>query len=389
MLSRLLSIIDFLSYQPVLTINSNKRTKTVIGFIMSSLSCLIIVILSGFFIFETFARSNISVIYGKDSFLKPTANLTDMPLVFRIISVVSGNSLPNQEAIFNISAVFSESLTVTNSSGTFFKIIRHNVYLEKCDINKHFKNYSNYFEDIPELDKSFCYTPGSVNFTLYGNYFNRNNNISQMNIYINKCINGTNNITCKPNEDIANSLENIFLTVSFIDFQIDHNNIDNPKTPYVANQVFTLSSTVYRKIVSLKQSIQYKTDYGYVFQDIQNEQMMSKGTNFETIDLRKKPIIPGNFCVYIIAISEEVDMYFRSFGKIQTLLASMGGAINTILLLSGIIVDFTSQKSYYSLLNNKLLNYERKLKSKNISEQNTTTINNIQNSNDTNIEIKK
>ena len=138
------------------------------------------------FLYDTFSRSQISVTYGKDSLIYPITNLTNKPLVFKIISPLSGNTIPNQDAMFNIRAILSTTNIVEHQNGTTSSLVtRNDILLEKCNLIKHFANYSSYFKSFPELEKSFCYTPGKNNITLFGSYNERNKDSSQLTYYIN------------------------------------------------------------------------------------------------------------------------------------------------------------------------------------------------------------
>ena len=348
--------------------------------IMSICSIIVVMVICTFFIFETFSRSNINIIYGKDILTNPTANLSNMPLVLKVISPISGKTLPNQNSLLNISAVFVNINTIPNRNGTYdIKIVETNIPLEKCDLNKHFENYSNYFTTFPELEKSFCFYPKSANLTLFGDYFDRSKNLSQLQIFVNKCVNNNiNNYTCQNSSTINRALENIFLSVSFIDYQVNHNNIYDPKTTFLNNKLVSISSTVFKKIINFKQNTYYKTDYGYIFQDIEQVNITTNADSFENTDLRNNPTTPGNFCIFIMTISKDINIYFRSYGKIQTLLASMGGAINSVFLIAGLLARFISNKSYYLSLNNNLLKVPKQ-QTKNLFSKNKITTNNHNN----------
>lgn len=103
--------------------------------------------------------------------------------------------------------------------------------------------------------------------------------------------------------------------------------------------------------------------------------MTSKGVSNESTDLRKNSIIPGNFCLYVIIISNSIDIYSRSYSKIQTLLAFMGGSINSVLFIAGLISEFISKKAYYAYLNNCLL---KTRKNEELNTLNNTNLNNTQ-----------
>jgi len=106
-----------------------------------------------------------------------------------------------------------------------------------------------------------------------------------------------------------------------------------------------------RRYFNQKKSIIYETDYGYVFQNKQTNEIQQHD-KFEIEDLAL--IQPGDSLVRVATMmSPKSGLYFRNYVKIQEIIANIGGVIKGILLISAIFVKLISRR-IYSFLNSHL-----------------------------------
>ena len=121
---------------------------------------------------------------------------------------------------------------------------RQRIQTEKCDINKHFGNYQNFFKDVPYLTHHYCAVPGK-NITLFGIY----GSIQPYNFldfWIYTCVNDTavNRTNCFPREQSQARLVNTYISYLYLDYFLDHTNIQNPGQLILRSEILPVSSTI-------------------------------------------------------------------------------------------------------------------------------------------------
>ena len=82
----------------------------------------------------------------------------------------------------------------------------------------------------------------------------------------------------------------------------------------------------------LKTRVIYQTDYGFVFQNQQSTEFYVHEDNY-VADIRTLGMELTNFAFLQITMNNKVDTYNRSYTKLQSVLANIGGVINSILTL--------------------------------------------------------
>lgn len=266
-----LNIFDLYAQSPQMHIHSRKKYHTKFGIIIGFLSLVVMLILSGYFVLQTFSRENLSILFNQDSTVYPSANISNMPLVFSITDDYE-NPIPDSDRVYNIDVKLWKFYTTKNEAGDIISqtdII--DVPLERCNISKHFGNYKSYFENSALLSTAYCTTPGISNLTLYGSYGDANNGYSFLDVMFYKCINGVyppSATNCLDKETIDNRLSTIYLTLGYIDFDINHKNSTDVLIPIVKLDAIPLSLNLFKRIFDFKKPVLYDTDYGYVFEDI-------------------------------------------------------------------------------------------------------------------------
>jgi hypothetical protein len=351
-----LSFLDFFAISPKLYVFGQNSIGTKFGVIMSLLVCLAIFALSGYFAFTTFNRSSITLVYNQDSTIYPVVNLTDYPLTLSLLDNY-GQLIPEQETVFNFYLTVYNFLQYLDEQGNpQAKTFLEEIKLEKCDINKHFGNYKSYFADAAEMSTKYCLPIGKYNITLYGVYGNLKNGYNFLDIFVNRCVNNslTNpNNNCQDITYIQNTLANSYLQIGYMDYDIDNKNEILPNLLIQRFDIIPLSSTVYKRIFNYKKPVQYKTDHGYVFEDIQTDYFFQDDRKESQVDLRAEGPFAGSFAEISILNSAKTDIYNRSYTKLQALLANVGGIIKGVMFMASIFIHMYSQKNLAITLFNK------------------------------------
>jgi hypothetical protein len=94
---------------------------------------------------------------------------------------------------------------------------------------------------------------------------------SFISIKLDKCVNSrNNNNSCLSNDDITNNLTGGFIVIGYLDYLIDNNNITDPGQLFYKTALYHISGRIHKLFEVNYQTIEYQTDYGYLFQDNRN-----------------------------------------------------------------------------------------------------------------------
>ena len=344
----LIKRVDLYSHQAHLTINEkgDPGLKTILGGIISIFLILIVSSFGLYFISRLLLRNDASIIYSsiRDNSVSITYSNT-LPFMFRISDTFS---IPiDKDGLYNISLLiwFANS---SNSEKDVFKQYYDSIYLEKCDINKHFGNYINYFKNMNDINTYFCPPNRLNNQSLSGIY---GNNIPYVyyNIYFSKCINDTEFNSCKNDKFIYDILSDAYLDVRYIDFSINNLNKKKVAEIKVRNERFILSISVYKRIWLYLKKITYLTDNGIFYHKYTNETFHQFDSIRIDSDLRNLSFsdINGTFASITISNSGNVDIYKRSYLKFQDYLATVGGIAKALSIFCYSLNYFNAKNSYY------------------------------------------
>ena len=351
-MSKLLSSFDYITERPYLFINNRTRNQTSLGGFIFVLNVLAIFILSIYFGIKLFDRSTSNISYNLVPVTKNTssltANFTGRPFVITLVNTLT--EILNDDGLYNIVGQITdfyldESNRMTGKR-TFFE-------MEKCNINKHFGQYQSYFSEVKELEKYFCLKKPNSEIVIKGIY----GGLSRIFAFqIQKCVQDiSKNITCL--NEVDKILENINISIKFLDNQINHDKQNNPKELYLRSDTVTASSSVYKRVFYFMKSVQYFKDIGYVFEDNKSFEFYQFPDSKETVDLRSQGILPGNFVNVCFIMDNKIFMFKKSYMKLQNLLANVGGIIKLFTQVCYYLLITIDYKSYYQevckLHNNK------------------------------------
>lgn len=341
---------DILGKQPKLYINNVKRHKTLCGAFTSIFLFLSIVSMILFFFLDFILGSGMTVIYSKEFLTNPISYQLNQQIFMIQFADLSGNLVDPR--IAKLFAVYLES-EKRNS-------ITQNIQLEQCAFDKHFpkSNNSKLLNNI-NITKFNCFDP-QFNITLF--YNQQNIHLSNVIIYIQKCINNTkNNNTCFSDEEITKALNNnsYYISLLFEDTLIDHFNFShNPiqKKIEIINKPlsFSLNSDYYlywKKII-------YRSDRGFYYNawktytdyqfdySLQETVVHSNTDNYNYRGIYSK--------IQIALHNSSYELYRRQFPKIQIVIANSSGIINVLIHACGFIVKVFTDGHYYSTLMNTI-----------------------------------
>lgn len=180
------------------------------------------------------------------------------------------------------------------------------------------------------------------------------------NIVAVRCKNTTqNNDSCASREVIDSILNFGYIQYNFMDYKINHQDSEDPKRPYLRNEVLPAGTSIYRRHYIKKTKIIYTTDYGYVFQDNKIIEFSQHSDYLYTDVGFTNPATyqPQTYTMISLINDAKVSTYYRSFPKLQTALANIGGIIKGVFVIMSIVAKVFTDKLYHAFLSNLIFNF--------------------------------
>lgn len=360
----LLKDLDILGVNPVLYVDGSRRKKSAFGAIASILTCLLMMGATIYFCCEVFFRNSFILIYNQITNYNPAFNFSDYPLAFGFFDT---NSKP-LEGLEDQIRVWMElqNLYPSEDSNQKVKFDTTLLKLEKCELKKHFTKYANLFKKYSYLETYYCIPTGKLNLTLYGNWADALNPNSFLTIKFAKCFNDQANVndfpevSCRNISEIDKNLFGFVMNMLYLDYDINHSNVDNPVNIISRSESFSFSSSVFFRYHIRKKIVNYQTDYGFLFPNIVNEVFFQDDYMTSTTDLRVNTSPRGIFGHTILSLSNKTDNFSRTYTKIQNALANIGGIVEGIFFFFSVLVKFLLKKNYYSELGLSCYGFSRK-----------------------------
>ena len=150
--------------------------------------------------------------------------------------------------------------------------------------------------------------------------------------------------------------------------------VDNPSTPFMKNNIFQLSTSIYKSYFRDISEIRINTDKNLIFSDFNEIKTYNFGESRAEVDLKKENrLVPGSFSQMNFVTTGKTLIYYRNYRKLFDVIAHIGGFSNGIISIAYMLTYIYSQnlmnwKCIISLLSqDEVLEGLEKL---NISEKN-------------------
>jgi hypothetical protein len=350
MLSKWWEFLDFTSIEAKLYIHGKYRYKTKFGSLMSVLSLIAVSVLSIYFMVIFLQKKDVSLLFFQQSkYFQGYLDMNKQPFFWRL------NDLAQNPMDSRVVSVVPTFLIWDSKSGLEINYLE----TQNCSTVSHFQE-----EKMKEMLKSYdmtqytCIKENKYNLNLTMDLNNGNYNF--INIYINTCKNSTENKNhCKPQKEIDEILEktNFYIQWSFPSYTIDHLNITNPVMDYfeyVSNKIYP--SMFYIHNINIK-TVNYTDDQGAVMEDLRSFTTWGKDPLTSYVEIGgkgTKSIFSNALAYYTFMLNANVfDSFKRTYPKLQTLVANIGGVIKFIVTLAQFFSRYVSEK----MLSVHLANY--------------------------------
>ena len=293
------------------------------------------------------------------------------------VSTTSAN-YPNPEKIlypnntFFILGITVDSLPVINESiyrpiayintkvNGSEELMRQNISVDLCDkvLNEDYKYYdvikhlnlSNFYcIDLNQNNKS-----GINNEELYINEFWGNDGFRMLQIKIFNCSAVADDISqCADNDVIKEKLSSPIISYYTLKNYIDTNNYKNP---FVRGLQETFYYVSYKKFISATQylkHVQIHSDKGFLFSE---EEIIADHTIDSLIEYSETDQEDGKIFTISIQLTNKIDIYTRTYNKLQDLGAEIGAVYGALHMVLAIIFQFyNNSKLFCDIINNFFL----------------------------------
>jgi hypothetical protein len=338
--------IDFLGKKPSMLFNGSKIHKTFLGAFLSLLTILISSISCFYFVYLMLSRTTYNVIVSDEYNEKPFKNLTNVAISL-IVSDSIGRKINNSERYFGIKAKYLSSKALYDNNGIISYSLKYtDVVLEKCKLNEHFQENLELWKDHPYLGYAMCIQRdkelnSSLPFGVIG--------FTGLQLFVHKCNNDTNISNCAPQQEIDNLLGSLILSLRFINYYNDHDNLKDPAVPYVYVDNVPISSTVYKMCIYNFMNVEYLSDEGYIFPQTKSYlyTMITQGNTIYSTDLRVTTVVPNTFGTVFLTMDRLKKKVFRKYYKAQNMIADLGGVIKGLVLISSLIYYYIKENLFF------------------------------------------
>jgi hypothetical protein len=219
---------------------------------------------------------------------------------------------------------------------------------------ENFPNYSNEYFDKSGLANYLCVE--NQNFTIQGYWDDIL--IRQLYVRIRLCNNETDGGGCAPFYEIKNFIDKQPIAWS-IYFQNSIINIQKPDpiSSYTMAMYKNVRLSVYRHYSIFIKPQTVKTDTGFIFEDYKKSSCLSYDSDYiDESDF--KPNLP--LVDIIINVAEHQIIYNRSYIKLQSIIANLGGLLKTAMVVSYILSFYFSKIKIYQKIANRILDFSEK-----------------------------
>lgn len=338
-MSRFLIACDIIGPEPKINTFNKSRYQTVFGGVLSIISYIAIVAIGLYIIIQSITGKVFSIIYNEDRNSNTTYNYTKNPMMFGIVSQDSPYIVPN--SLQEIYTVEVERYTV-NADVFPPNVTRSILNTIPCAILLNsFPNKEIFNENV--MIGGYCIDPSTADFMLYGSQ-GTIQSFSMLSIRFYECVNSANKI-CKPKSYIDRFLKKTYMGLYSPDYIIDHQNTSSVAQIYGNGLLFEVSNTINSIYNVFFVNVDYESDYGFIFSDW-NQENFTKFDRYESIVNNNKD---KNIFGEIKILTDRKFMKFsRTFLKLQSLIADVGGTVDLILLLAKFVENFIIENYYLS-----------------------------------------
>ena len=319
-LSNLIEIFDNFGINIKINYKSKENYKSFLGFLVSLILDFFLLIIGIVILISDFSDSKFFLYftYLEDSLYQ--INLNQFPIIF-------GFEFENGTIINNISSIFSINLSLNTYSKYDILNNKTQIFIEDCDIDKHFYSFSNLFNPL-NLTGIKCIIP------------EQNLNLNYSEHYNMKLIISINKYSYSSYNNYEEIINNGNLIIFFPNHQLNNKNKENPLREKIKKIKLSLYSGLLKSYSYKISNIKYITDKGLIFNSFSK-------LNFIQISNYEKDIqLSSNNLIGKISFepSEEDIEYRRHYIKFQEYLSEIVSLTYFLFIIMKYFINIISTK---------------------------------------------
>jgi hypothetical protein len=163
-------------------------------------------------------------------------------------------------------------------------------------------------------------------------------NSAILKISFNGCVNKTdNNNACASVVDQKSFINNLYITIYYIDSYINLKSYDQSINHYLSQQTYLLSTELGKSSFITVKNTYINTDSGFVLEQNSDDSV------YQIEKIRTDVFTKGDIFVLYLESQKITDNYYRKYTKVQDIIANIGGVLKLLLSISSIILSFYSK----------------------------------------------
>ncbi len=337
LLKELRGSVDIFGQDVRIHIFGHSALKTNFTLFISILALLTNLILGIIFTSTFFQKDDVNVVLSDSVTTRPTIDLSRSPMMFALFDINAMLIRPEKTYSYQL---LHMNYTVKNMIP---QVEVKPFTLEKCDRAKHYTDISQHLQ--VRFSDYLCLPYNDANIVsgrwgdAFGGFEVLQLTLSKCNPKYHECYNET---------VIDDRLTNVYMGMILKTSRFDHKNYTHPVKDIYEPHMFNFDSSINKRHTFNVKHVIYKSDYGLVFEDVETSNHYIKESSISDIFSTKKSDqsvhLQTSFGEITIAAVGTVSVYFRTFQKLQELLASFGGVVKGVMVIAKFIVIVGTRK---------------------------------------------
>lgn len=320
--------VDFLRFNPVLTVNSTKGYVSNAGgffsIILALLTVLSLIAFSKDLVFKTNPNSS----YTEDT--NPNAFISNDKLFLTMAPLLTGGiSIQNVEQYLDIEFGVIDMDGRRNTSATAY----YNYYKAIPCLSSNDQKFKANYDSIKSFfavneTNYFCGPPEHRQIDLLSTY--GSSKFIAWDIKVKFCKNTTESASCKSKEDIKKLLNLFFVQIVISTNLIDTSNLEAPFIQTYTSKILRVSATTTRQDINFLKTMTLKSDEGFLMESLilTESYFLSRADNDSIYDDNPEAILR------LLITNDQNSMNIkREYVKIQKVAADVGGILKFFLII--------------------------------------------------------
>ena len=334
--------------------------QTLCGAILGTLSILSILLIILFYFKNLLSHSEFRVLHSNEYSSLPLINLTNVPIFFALCDKYN-NPIEDDESLYHfVFQMKNYEYKVGKNRDRKLILTYTEIKFEPCNRTKHLKGYEHLLGETP-VEKYKCIAPDQ-DISLFNRIGDTTNGFRIMNLYLKKC-NPTSELSCYSDEEIKENLTETYINFIYGIKIVDHYSLNDPIKPSFRGEFFHITPSYLKRYYYRLVEAHYNSDNGIIFTDIKKDVFFEYHSSNPDIEQIPEKTVMGNIGYISLSCGSFLSTYNRTYTKTSTVLASIGGFANVIIIVGRVIVHYTTRRFLFADIINDII-FEKNIKKK-------------------------